>query len=84
MHAKTLIIDETVSSVGTANFDVRSFKLNFECNALIYDTKVSCELQNIFTEDLNYSAELTRELYLDRGIIIRLKESFCRLLAPLL
>ena len=84
LHAKTLIIDETVSSVGTANFDVRSFKLNFECNALIYDTKVSHELQNIFTEDLNYSVELTRELYFDRGIKIRLKESFCRLLAPLL
>lgn len=84
MHAKTLVIDGTVSSVGTANFDVRSFRLNFECNALIYDTMVSSMLQNIFTEDLNYSLELTRELYLERGIIIRIKESICRLLAPLL
>jgi len=84
MHAKTLVIDGTVSSVGTANFDVRSFRLNFECNALIYDTKVSNELKNIFAEDLNYSLELTRELYLERGIIIRIKESVCRLLAPLL
>jgi len=84
LHAKTLVIDGIISSVGTANFDMRSFKLNFECNALIYDTKISLELKNIFMDDLNYSVELTRELYLDRGIIIRLKESFCRLLAPLL
>jgi cardiolipin synthase len=84
LHAKTLVIDGTVASVGTANFDVRSFKLNFECNAIIYDTKTSQMLYDIFTDDLNYSMELTRELYLERGILIRFKESVCRLLAPLL
>ncbi len=84
LHAKTLVIDGTVASVGTANFDVRSFKLNFECNAIIYDTKTSKMLYDIFMEDLNYSMELTRELYLERGILIRFKESVCRLLAPLL
>jgi len=84
LHAKTLVIDGTVSSVGTANFDMRSFRLNFECNALIYDTGTSSALRDIFTEDLNYSLELTRELYLERGIVIRFKESMSRLLAPLL
>lgn len=84
MHAKTIVVDGIVSSVGTANFDVRSFKLNFECNAVIYDTSTSTRLYEIFEEDLNYSLELTRELYLERGIIIRFKESICRLLAPLL
>ena len=84
LHAKTIVIDGVVSSVGTANFDVRSFKLNFECNAVIYDTDTSTALYKLFTEDLNYSLELTRELYLERGIIIRFKESICRLLAPLL
>lgn len=84
LHAKTLVIDGTVASVGTANFDVRSFKLNFECNAVIYDTKTSQMLYDIFMDDLNYSMELTRELYLERGILIRFKESVCRLLAPLL
>jgi cardiolipin synthase len=84
LHAKTLVIDGIVASVGTANFDVRSFKLNFECNAIIYDTKISKMLYDIFMEDLNYSMELTRELYLERGILIRFKESVCRLLAPLL
>ncbi|NLJ58335.1 MAG: cardiolipin synthase [Tissierellia bacterium] len=84
LHAKTLVIDGTIASVGTANFDVRSFRLNFECNAIIYDTETSITLHNIFMEDLKYSAVLTRELYLERGIIIRFKESICRLLAPLL
>lgn len=84
LHAKTIVIDGVVSSVGTANFDVRSFKLNFECNAVIYDTDTSTALYEYFMEDLNYSLELTRELYLERGIIIRFKESICRLLAPLL
>lgn len=84
LHAKTIVIDKVVSSAGTANFDMRSFKLNFESNALIYDQKISGNLYDIFMEDLNYSMELTRELYLERGVIIRMKESICRLLAPLL
>lgn len=84
LHAKTLVIDGTVSSVGTANFDVRSFKLNFECNAVIYDTKTSSMLFDIFMDDLDYSVEITREDYLERGILTRFKESICRLLSPLL
>lgn len=84
LHAKTLVIDGKVSSVGTANFDMRSFKLNFECNSIIYDSEISTNLQNVFINDLNYSLELTRELYLERGVIIRFKESICRLLSPLL
>ena len=84
LHAKTLVVDGIVSSVGTANFDVRSFKLNFECNGIIFDTTTSLVLYDIFMEDLNYSLELTRELYLERGLAIRFKESVCRLLAPLL
>lgn len=84
LHAKTLVIDGKVSSVGTANFDMRSFKLNFECNAVIYDTKISTRLKDIFMDDLNYSLEITRELYLERGILIRFKESICRLLSPIL
>jgi cardiolipin synthase len=84
LHAKTLIVDGIVSSVGTANFDVRSFKLNFEGNAIIYDTRTSLKLKEIFFEDLDYSLELTRELYLDRGIGVKFKESISRLFAPLL
>ena len=84
LHAKTLVVDGVVSSVRTANFDFRSFKLNFECNAVIYDTKIANILKETFFEDLNFSLELTRELYLERGILIKFKESVSRLLSPLL
>jgi cardiolipin synthase len=84
MHAKTLIIDGTVSSVGTANFDVRSFRLNFEGNAIIYDTETSSRLEKIFMEDLNFCSEITREIYLERGLKVKFKESISRMFAPLL
>ncbi len=84
LHAKTMVVDGVVSSVGTANFDVRSFKLNFEVNAIVYDTVVGKKLCDAFEEDLKLSLELTHELYLQRGIRIRLKESISRLLSPLL
>ena len=44
IHAKTLIVDGKLSSVGTANIDIRSFKLNFEVNAFIYDEGIAQEL----------------------------------------
>lgn len=84
LHAKTLVVDGKVASVGTANFDMRSFKLNFEVNAIIFDTMIASALHDIFFNDLRYSLELTRELYLERGLVIRFKESICRLLSPLL
>ncbi len=84
LHAKTLVIDGTVSTVGTANFDMRSFKLNFEIIAILYDSQKSMELKKSFEEDINYSLQVTPEIYMQRGIIIRIKESISRLLSPLL
>jgi cardiolipin synthase len=84
LHAKTLVVDNILSSVGTSNFDIRSFKLNFEINAFIYENKISRELSKAFEEDLKYCTEITRELYDERSLIIKFKESFSRLLSPLL
>lgn len=84
MHAKTVVIDGTVASVGTANFDVRSFKLNFEVIALIFDSNISKQLEDIFYNDMENSLELTKDVYLQRGICIKFKESISRLLSPLL
>ncbi|WP_242631554.1 cardiolipin synthase [Sedimentibacter sp. zth1] len=84
LHAKTVVIDGTVASVGTANFDVRSFKLNFEVIAIIYDTETAEKLEKVFYDDVKVSLKLTRELYLQRGIAIKFKESISRLLSPLL
>ncbi|MGD6968519.1 cardiolipin synthase [Rossellomorea vietnamensis] len=84
IHAKTIVVDSKTSSVGTANIDVRSFRLNFEVNAFIYDVELSNELGNIFLKDIHQSRELTIEEYSKRHLWIRFKESISRLLSPIL
>ena len=84
IHAKTLIADGKVATVGTANIDVRSFRLNFEVNAFLYDQVLVKELVHIYEKDIEQSSELTMEEYQNRTFIIRIKESVSRLLSPIL
>lgn len=84
IHSKQIVVDDELSTVGTANIDVRSFKLNFEINAFIYDREKSHELAEIFEQDMQLSTELTYEMYLHRSRAIKLKESVSRLLSPIL
>jgi cardiolipin synthase len=84
IHAKTIVVDGIAGSVGSANWDVRSFKLNFETNAFVYDRYLCGELEGIFLSDIENCAELTPERYNARSTYIRIKESVSRLLSPLL
>ncbi|MFD1336500.1 cardiolipin synthase [Oceanobacillus iheyensis] len=84
LHAKTIIVDGRIASVGTANIDVRSFRLNFEVNGFLYDSEVVNRLQNEFDTDLEKSTQMTRKLYDQRSIGIRFKESISRLISPVL
>ncbi|MEK3884080.1 cardiolipin synthase [Paenibacillus sp. PL2-23] len=84
LHAKTLVVDGKVASVGTANLDIRSFKLNFEMNAFIYDKETSQKLQTLFQEDVRLARRLTMEDYGRRPLFNRFKESISRLLSPIL
>ncbi|MFD1707660.1 cardiolipin synthase [Siminovitchia sediminis] len=84
IHAKTMVADGKIASVGTANIDVRSFRLNFEINAFLYDQILVEELVEIFKKDVSLSRELTYGEYLVRPKIIRFKESISRLLSPIL
>jgi len=84
LHAKTIVVDKLISSVGTANFDIRSFKLNFEVNAFLYDRTVSQKLSQEFEKDLAFCNELTFYKYLRRSRTIKFKESISRLLTPVL
>ena len=84
IHAKTIIVDGKLASVGTANIDVRSFKLNFEVNAFLYDEGISTSLTDSFYKDMDVSRELTLEAYQQRSLKIRFKESISRLLSPIL
>jgi cardiolipin synthase A/B len=84
LHSKQIVIDDEVSTVGTANIDVRSFKLNFEVNAFIYDRDKSHELAELFEQDMLLSTELTLEIYNRRSTNIKIKESIANLISPIL
>ncbi|MCM3586201.1 cardiolipin synthase [Mesobacillus maritimus] len=84
LHAKTVVIDDEVSSVGTANIDIRSLNLNFEINAFIYDRQIAKKLINAFNKDIEKSRLLTWAEYQNRSKWIQLKESVSRLLSPIL
>ncbi|NLK43976.1 MAG: cardiolipin synthase [Tissierellia bacterium] len=84
LHSKVVLMDDFVSSVGTANLDIRSFKLNFEVNAFIYDETINLKLTDRFLDDLKNCKEITLEEYSKRSKIVRIKESFSRLLSPIL
>ncbi|MDR2903050.1 MAG: cardiolipin synthase [Clostridiales bacterium] len=84
IHSKLIVIDGLVSSAGTANMDIRSFKLNFEVNAFIYDRQTANAFEVKFLEDLNDCTEITREIYSERGKITKIRESVSRLISPLL
>lgn len=84
IHAKTMIIDNGVVSVGSANIDVRSFRLDFEVNALIYDERMASQVRKAFFDDSKVSQPLTKEKYEQRGTIIKFKEGLARLISPLL
>ena len=83
LHAKTIVVDGKAGSVGSANWDIRSFRLNFEANAFFYDRTVGAGLMRAFEEDLAVSTEITLERYRARSRWVRMKESVSRLFAPL-
>ncbi|NLV27308.1 MAG: cardiolipin synthase [Methanomicrobiales archaeon] len=84
IHAKTIVVDEAAASVGSANWDVRSFRLNFETNAIMYDHDIARKLKQYFMEDLNVCTELTPERFAELPVKIKLKQSISRLFSPLL
>jgi cardiolipin synthase len=76
MHAKTIVIDGVWSTIGSTNFDNRSFALNQEINLTVYDSGMAHRLEEIFQEDLKYSQKITYEQWRSRSIFERLGEFF--------
>ncbi len=83
-HAKTMTFDGQVAIIGTANMDTRSFYINFEIAAVIYDKKLCEEVDKSFLNDLKQSKEVTFRDWSKRSFYNRLLDSVCRLLTPLL
>lgn len=84
IHAKVLTVDGIVSVIGSANMDQRSFNLNFEANALIYDEEITARLECDFWNDLQVSQKLSLETFRERHLLQKMAESATRLLSPLL
>ncbi len=84
LHAKILILDGEIGVVGSTNFDIRSFSLNFEISAFIYNCKFAQRLEQDFHQDLADSEEIELAEYKLRPLSNRVKESSARLFSPLL
>ncbi len=84
IHSKTISVDNKFCTIGTTNLDLRSFNTSHEDNAVIYDPQTTQELYNDFVNDLKECSELTLKDYQDMSFLVKLRNSLCRLLAPLL
>ena len=82
-HSKYLLVDDVFSSVGSANVDMRSFDLNFEIAAMIYDEDFAARLMNVFMSDVARSIEINPESWSKRKRAERYKESLARIFGPL-
>jgi len=84
VHAKTMVIDDDVAIVGSANMDYRSFDLNFEVNAMVYSKNITAQLTKAFEDDLKVSQLIDAQTWLNRPKHIHLWEKMVRLLSPFL
>lgn len=81
VHAKTLLVDSWVGSIGSANMDMRSFHLNYELNAFVFGERFTTEMAEQFERDLEHTQELFE---VPGGLFRRLVRGAARLLSPLL
>ncbi|UTW64145.1 cardiolipin synthase [bacterium SCSIO 12741] len=84
LHSKVILSDDEICSVGTGNMDIRSFELNFEVNALVFDQGTTQELKDRFMKDCEKCVEVTLEEFQNRPYSQKILESFSRLISPVL
>jgi cardiolipin synthase len=74
LHAKTMIVDGMWATIGSTNFDNRSFALNEELNVVVYDKDVASRLEGVFADDLAHSRKIDVRRWRARGLFNRLLE----------
>ena len=84
LHSKTMVVDGAWGIVGSANMDIRSFRLNFELSAMVVDRQFAKVLEKSFLADLKDSREITPDQVESYGVIRRLVDGTAKLLSPLL
>ncbi len=84
VHAKIVLVDDTIATICTVNMDVRSFQLNYEIISVLYESKTVLDIKRDFEEDFNHSTEIRWKSFQKRSIPKRILESLMRLISPLL
>ena len=84
IHSKVILSDDEVSIVGTANFDFRSFYLNYECGIWMYSTLEELNIKKDFEETLKQCEKIELKVWEKRKLDIRIIEALLRLISPLL
>ena len=84
LHCKTMIVDDDFSTVGSTNFDFRSFEHNFEGNFFIYSREINARLLADFLDDQRLCHRVRSSQWRHRPLPLKIRESIVRLLAPIL
>ena len=82
MHQKVLLVDDEDSAIGTANFDNRSFRLNFEITMVIHDRDFAKQVEKMLTDDLSKCTQVSATEYTQANFLFRLAVNLSRLMAP--
>lgn len=84
IHAKTMVVDGAVAFVGSANMDLRSFRLNFEVHAVMSGAGVASKIGGCFEEDIRVSNPIKLDVFRRRSRAVRVAEAAARFLLPLM
>jgi cardiolipin synthase len=84
MHQKVMLVDDQISVVGSANFDNRSFRLNFELGALIVDRAIAADIEEMLRNDFTCAHEFDVTTYQQRSFAFRATVQMARLFSPIL
>jgi cardiolipin synthase len=84
LHSKVLIVDSTISTVGSCNMDIRSFHLNYEVNAVYYNEKITEQLIDQFKHDLQFCVKINDTDRKKLNVLKRLRNSLFRIISPVL
>ena len=84
IHSKTIVSDDALTTIGTANLDIRSFEQNYEVNVLVYEKEFAEVLKSDFLKNCDKCVQLDYHEHVNRSNIVRLKEGVAKLFSPVL
>jgi cardiolipin synthase len=84
LHQKVILVDDHFAAVGTANFDNRSIRLNFELMLLVANRSFAAEVAKMLESDLSHCRQVTSDELMTHGLPFRLAVRLARLMAPVL